>query len=77
MLTACAGYMHQNRENIQSISIRMQAVRLKSNSRKGWERKREKRKRKEKRKKKKTEEKKKRGSAQKEPFGPETVFLFG
>lgn len=55
----------------------MQGVRLKSNSRKGWERKREKRKRKEKRKKKKTEEKKKRGSAQKEPFGPETVFLFG
>lgn len=39
VLTACAGYMLQNTENIQSILIRMWSERLKFNSRKGWERK--------------------------------------
>lgn len=39
VLTAHPGFMNQNRENIQSILIRMQGVRLKPNSKKGWERK--------------------------------------
>lgn len=43
VLTACAGYMLQNRENIQSILIRMQSERLKFNSRE-WLRKKKKKK---------------------------------